>query len=179
MAMATKTKKEPQAVPTFAELTLQKMQETIEAYRAAVHQEANGERVSGEDFEKLASLLEAMHLPSICWDRDVKALRDYRTALELISASDAARASEKSEAEALAKQIKQLEGEILKARARHYECTESASMKYLTVCRRQVELETVHPHLLGPIEQAVAQRLAQKAKALGVPSQQPRQGWST
>ena len=179
MTTATKTKKQPVAVPTFEELAAQKMRETIEAYRAAVEREASGERLLGEDLEKVESMLGAMHLPGICWARDVQAQRDYRSASAAISASDAARASQAAEAEELVKQIKQLEEQIAKARGRLHECTSMAEMRYVNVCRRQAELETVHPHLLGPIEQAVAQRLAHKSKALGGPGQQPREGWST
>jgi hypothetical protein len=179
MTTATKTKKQPEAVPTFEELAAQKMRQTIEAYRAAVEREASGERLLGEDLEKVESMLAAMHLPGICWARDVQAQRNYRTAAAAASAGDAARASERAEAEDLLKQIKQLEEQIAKAKGRFHECTSIAEMRYVNSCQRQAELETVHPHLLAPIEQAVAQRLAHKSKALGGPGEQPREGWST
>jgi hypothetical protein len=167
-------------VPTFEQLAEQKVRDAIEAYRAAVQRAADGEVLMPDAMEKVLKQLETMNLPELCWSRDVKALLDYRTISKAAEKADADRPRIEAEAREQTDRIAKLEEELRQARGRRFECTELAASRYVELLRRIAELETMHPHLLGPVDAAVKHRQDEKAKAAA--KQVPKMaltGWST
>jgi hypothetical protein len=186
MTTATKTKKKPEKVLTFEELNAKKLREKIEHYRSEVARAAAGEMLSEKELEGVGEALAYMHLPDLCWARDIQALRDHREAAAAAAEMAERRPELEAEAATLVAKVKQLEEELKTARARLNYCGNVSAQAQANELRRQRELETVHPHLLADLDLAMKLRAEARSKsqAKQVPMKQfltgiPVEGWST
>jgi multidrug efflux pump subunit AcrA (membrane-fusion protein) len=178
---ATKTKKtsDPEKVVSFEELNTRKLREKMEAYRDYVRRAADGEMIAAEQLEVVGENLAYMHLPEMCWERDVRALREYREATAAAEEMAGKQADLDLETSQLVAKIQQLEAELKAARTRLNYCGKVAPMVHANQLRRAHELTIVHPHLLLDLDQAVALRAEARAKAYAkqIPAK-TLEGWS-
>ena len=183
MATATattrKTKKKPEEVLTFGELNTRKLREKIEAYRGRVAQAADGELVDEKGLEEVSEALAYLQLPEMCWERDIRALNEYRQAGAAAEEIQAKQPQLDAEAGELQTKIAAMKKELGECEARLNYCAKVAPLVQAEQLRRQNELKTLHPHLLLGLEQAVALRAEarQKAQAKQVPAK-TLEGWS-
>jgi uncharacterized protein involved in exopolysaccharide biosynthesis len=186
MTTETKTRKKPEKVLTFEELNTKKLREKIELYRSEVARAATGEMLSEKELEAVGEALAFMHLPDLCWARDIQALRDYREAAAAAAEMAERRPELEAEAATLVAKVKQLEEELKQTRARLNYCGNVSTQSQANQMRRKHELETVHPHLLADLDLAMNLRAEARGKAHAkqVPMNQflsgvPAEGWST
>ena len=181
MTTATKTRKakEPVQPVSFAEMNARKIREKIEAYRGYVQRAADGELLDEKQLEEVGEILAFLLLPDMCWERDIRALRDYREALAAAEEMASKQPQFDIEAGELSAKIKQLEAELKEATTRLNYLARVAPRAQASEMQRANELRSLNPHLLLDLEQAVALRAEAKAKAHAkqVPAK-TLEGWS-
>jgi len=181
MTTATKTRKakEPQQPISFAEMNARKIRERIETYRGHVERAVDGEQLDEKQLEEAGEILAFLLLPDMCWERDIRALRDYREASAAAEEMASKQPQFELEAGQLSARIKQLEAELKEAKTRLHYLAQVAPRSQANEMQRTNELRSLHPHLLLDLEQAVLLRAEAKAKAHAkqVP-EKTLEGWS-
>lgn len=143
---------------TFDEINRRKVRERIEGYRSIVHRQATGGKMTAEDMEQAAELLEHLGLPLYTFERDVEALRRAETAnAKLKAASDAAPANQ-ARAAAIAAEIETMQTKLAAMREEHRRAIASHN-KPAAYNQTLAQLASEHPHVLADIGTAVELRL--------------------
>jgi predicted nuclease with TOPRIM domain len=181
MTTATKTRKakELEQPVSFAEINARKIREKIEAYRGYVERAVDGELLDEKQLEEVGEILAFLLLPDMCWERDIRALRDYRETAAAAEELAGKQPQYQLEASELVAKVKQLEAELRESQTRLNYLARVAPRTQANEMQRQNELRSLHPHLLLDLEHAVALRAEAKAKthAKQVPAK-TLEGWS-
>jgi predicted nucleic acid-binding Zn-ribbon protein len=163
-------------VQTIEEATAERLTEQLTAYRGFVERAADGEQIFGDELNRVVTLLEHLGLPGFAWDRDVEAVRQSRSLDKQLAEVLMQEPAERQEAEALTKEIEQIQRRLGEAKARLHQITHSRGSLQAGLRQRQAELDINHPHLFRTVAAAVEMRMAVARKRAEVASQR-KVGW--
>lgn len=159
-----KRKRDADCKLTIEQITQRRMQERIEHYRALVAKAASGQELSQAELEQGADLLELLGLPSYTLARDVQGYQQHQAAVRAEAEARAKRPAADERLMEIRDRMKILEAELTALRAEQHQLGSSADNLLVHYMATQHQLRAEHPHLLEPIESAVAWRLEQQAK---------------
>lgn len=163
MATATARKSaaaQPAEPITFDEINRRKVRERVEAYRDIVTRRATGGRLTVEDMERAAELLELLGLPQYTFDRDVEAVQKFNAVNDKVQAAIDAAPEHKQRAAALTLEVETTRKRLEALREEQRLATAKAN-KPAAYVQTVALLRNDHPHMLADIDDAVAGRIAE------------------
>jgi hypothetical protein len=140
---------------TPEQVAQRKMAGAITTYRDLVGRAAQGQELSQHDLEQAAELLEVMHLPPLCWDRDLRAHREMAAAQKHEQALADQFPGNAERCRQITERLRHIENELRQLRAEHHELAVFRVQQHTDSCRRQRELQHAHPHLFEELPKAV------------------------
>jgi hypothetical protein len=167
--MPTGTAKKKTPPLTYEQIADRKLRDTLEEYRAIVERGAGGEMLPEADLERAVELLTVLRLPELSFKQHVTAAREYAAAVGRQAELEAAGPAERAELVQLNSDVERLlkliEEKRLRAQALQY-----GETQLINAMRKQNELLTLYPDVVGPLDNAVSRRIAKRqAEAAAVP----------
>lgn len=153
----------------------ERLTKSLEAYRHRVESVADGKALTARQVDEVAGLLEELGLPRFAFDRDVQAVQKYHSLEANLAEIESAEDDERLEAEALEKEIANIRRRLGEATGRLHEIRSVRPMTRAGLATRLGELESLHPHVLMPVEKAV--RIRMQAQAKTQPAAEKLEGW--
>lgn len=164
----TTRRKAPAEPLTFEQIAERKLTEKLTAYRELVARAAGGAQLPEEDLEGAVELLAFLGLPEYSWRRDIAAKADHDAAAKAEAEARLQRPVNEKRLVEIAERLKTLEAELASLREERHRIGSIADHLLAGAMGRQRELESLHPHVLTPLEDAVRFRTEQQQLRQGI-----------
>jgi hypothetical protein len=164
----TTRRKAPAEPLTFEQIAERKLTEKLTAYRELVARAAGGAQLPEADLEEAVELLAFLGLPEYSWRRDIAAKADHDAAVKAEAEARLQRPVNEKRLVEIAERLKALESELGSLREERHRLGSIADHLLAGAMGRQRELESLHPHVLTPLEDAVRFRTEQQQRRQGI-----------